>query len=143
MKSGSWQGNDIRGMIRKLVVNCTPILDSTHNAVKTVAEIPSDEMVMGAGRSLCKFCLLVSAHNHSDLSLTALDDTPKRFYKKKGALLNQKMLMSAKAKLMNYPQENPISYMNRRFIKSVAEWGFSCMGLQRLLYQNDGNFRCA
>jgi len=45
----------------------------------------SDEMVLVALRALCKFSVLVSQHNHSDLSLTALDDALKRFYKKRDA----------------------------------------------------------
>jgi len=48
MKSGSWQGKEIRGMIRTLAVSCTPILDCSQDAGKTVAETASDEMVMGA-----------------------------------------------------------------------------------------------
>jgi len=85
MKSGSWQGKEIRGMIRTLAVNCAPILDCSQDARKTAAETASDEMVMGAVRALCEFSLLVSQQNHSDLSLAALDDALKRFYKKKRA----------------------------------------------------------
>jgi len=99
MNSSSWQGKEIRGMIRTLSVNCTPILDCSKDDGKTAAETASDEMVMGAVRALCEFSLLVSQQNHSDLSLTALDDELKRFYKKKGAFRNQKMLKSAKAKV--------------------------------------------
>jgi hypothetical protein len=99
MKSGSWQGKEIRGMIRTLAVNCAPILDCSKDDGKTPAETASDEMVMGAVRALCEFSLLVSQQNHSDLSLTALDDALKRFYKKKGAFRDQKMSKSAKAKV--------------------------------------------
>jgi hypothetical protein len=56
-------------------------------------------MVMGAVRALCEFSLLVSQQNHSDLSLTALDNALKRFYKKKGAFRDQKMSKSVKAKV--------------------------------------------
>jgi len=55
-------------------------------------------MVMGALRAICEFSLLVSQQNHSDLSLTALDDGLKRFFKKKGAFRNQKMSKPATAK---------------------------------------------
>jgi len=99
MKSGSWQGKEIRGMIRTLAVNCAPILDCSQDAGKTAAETASDEMVMGAVRALCQLSLLVSQQNHSDLSLAALDDALKRFYKKKGAFRDQKMSKSAKAKV--------------------------------------------
>jgi len=72
-------------MIRTLAVNCAPILDCSKDDGKTPAETASNEMVMGAVRVLCEFSLLVSQQNHSELSLTALDDALKRFYKKKGA----------------------------------------------------------
>jgi hypothetical protein len=58
-------------------------------------------MVMGAVRALCEFSVLVSQHNHSDLSLNAIDDALKRFYQKKGIFRKQKMLKSAKARLDN------------------------------------------
>jgi len=97
MKSSSWQGREIRGMIRTLSVNYARILDCSKDDGKTAVETASDEIVMGAARALCEFSLLVSQHNHSDLSLTALDDSLKRFYKKKGAFRDQKMSQSAKA----------------------------------------------
>jgi RecA/RadA recombinase len=64
-------------MIRKLAVNCAPILVSSKDDGKTMAEIASDEMVMEAVLALCEFCILVSQQNHTDLSLTALDDALK------------------------------------------------------------------
>jgi hypothetical protein len=84
LNSGSWQGKEIRGMIRTLAVNSAPILDCSEYDGKTAAENTSDEMVMGAVRALCKFFLFVSQQNHSDLSLKALDDELKQFYQKKG-----------------------------------------------------------
>jgi len=86
-------------MIRTLTVNCAPILVCSTDDRKTAAETASDEMVMGAVRALCEFSLLVSQQNHSDLSLKALDDPFKRFYKEKGAFRDQKMLKFAKAKV--------------------------------------------
>jgi len=65
----------------------------------TGAETTSNEMVMGVVRALCEFSLLVSQQNHSDLSLKALDDALKRFYKKKGAFREQTMSTSVKAKV--------------------------------------------
>jgi len=97
MKSCCWRGNEIQGMIRTLVVNCPPILDCSQDDGKTVAETASDEMVMGALQALCEFSQLVSQQNHSDLSLAAVNDALKQFYKKKGAFRDQKMLKSAKA----------------------------------------------
>jgi hypothetical protein len=99
LKSGTWQGKEIRGMIRTLAVNCAPILVCSTDDGKTAAETASDEMVMGAVRALCEFSLLVSQQNHSDLSLKALDDALKRFYQKKGIFREQKMSKSAKAKV--------------------------------------------
>jgi len=86
-------------MIRTLAVNFAPILDCSKDDGKTVAEKASDEMVMGAVRALCEFCLLVSQQNHSDLSLKAQDDTHKRFYQKKAIFREQKMSKSAKVKV--------------------------------------------
>jgi hypothetical protein len=99
LKSGTWQGKEIRGMIRTLAVNCAPILVCSKDDRKTSAETASDEMVMGAVLALCEFSLLVSQQNHADLSLNALDDALKRFYQKKGVFREQKMLKSAKAKV--------------------------------------------
>jgi len=99
MKIGSWQGKEIWGMIRTLAVNCAAILDCSQDAGKTAAETASDEMVMGAVRALCEFSLLPSQRNHSDLSLAALDDAPKWFYRKKVAFRGQKLSKSAKAKV--------------------------------------------
>jgi len=72
VKSGTWQGREIRGMIRTLAVTCAPILVCPKTDRKTVAEPASDEMVIGALRALCEFSLLVCQQNHSDLSLKAL-----------------------------------------------------------------------
>jgi len=95
MKSGSWQGQEIRGMIRTLAVNCAPILDCSQDVGKTAAETASDEMVMGAVRAVCEFSLLVSQRNHSDLSIAALHDALKRLFQKKGAFRDKKMWKSA------------------------------------------------
>jgi len=99
LKSGTQQGQEIRGIIRTLAVNCAPIVASTKNDGKTAAETASDEMVMGAVRALCELSLLVSQQNHSDLSLKALDDAFKRLYQKKGIFREQKMSKAAKAKV--------------------------------------------
>ena len=56
-------------------------------------------MVMGAVRALSGFSLHVSQQNHSDLSLAVIDDAQERFYKMKGAIWDQKMLKSSRAKL--------------------------------------------
>jgi len=98
-KRGFWQGQEIRGMIRKLAVNCAPILGCSQDAWKTAAEIASDVMVMRAARALCEFSLLVSQQNHTDLSLATVDDALKQFSEQKGAFRDQKMSKAAKTKL--------------------------------------------
>jgi len=98
-KSGTWQGKEIRGMIRTLAVNCAPILVCSKDDGKTAAETASDEMVMGAVRASCEFSLLFSQQHHVDLSLNTLDDALNRFYQKKGIFRKQKLLKSAKTKV--------------------------------------------
>jgi len=46
--SGTWQGKEIHGMIRTVAANHAPILFCSKDDGKTVAEIASDQMVMGA-----------------------------------------------------------------------------------------------
>ena len=101
LKRGTWQGKEICGIIRTLAVNCAPILVCSTDDRKTAAETASNEMVMGAVRTLCEFSLLVSQQNHSDLSLKALDDALNRLYQKKGIFREQKMSKSAKTKVDN------------------------------------------
>jgi len=99
LKSGPWQGNEIRGMIRTLAVNYAPIHVCSKDDRKSVAETASIEMLMGAVRALCELSLLVSQQNHSDLFLKALDDALKRFFQKTGVFREQKMSQSAKPKV--------------------------------------------
>jgi hypothetical protein len=77
---GTWQGKEIRAMIRTLAVNCAPILDCSKDDGKTAAENASDEIVIGVVQTLCEFSLLISQQNHSDLSLRTLDDALTQFY---------------------------------------------------------------
>jgi hypothetical protein len=53
LKSGTWQGKAICGMIRTLAVNCAPILVCSKDDGKTVADTAADEMAMGATWALC------------------------------------------------------------------------------------------
>jgi hypothetical protein len=99
LNSGTWQGKEIRGMIRTLAVNCAPILVCSKDDGKTAAETASNEMVIGVVLALCEFSLLVSQQNYSDLSLKALDDALKWFYQKKEIFRDQKMWKSVKAKV--------------------------------------------
>jgi hypothetical protein len=71
MKSCSWLGREIWGMIRILAVNCTPILGSFKDDGKTAAETVSDEMVLRAVQTLCEFSLLDTQQHQLYQSLTA------------------------------------------------------------------------
>jgi len=86
-------------MNRTVAVNCAPILVCSKDDRKTAADAASNEMIMGAVWALCEFSLLVSQHNHSDLSIKALNDSLKWCYPKKGIFREQKMSTSAKAKV--------------------------------------------
>jgi hypothetical protein len=83
-------------MIRRLAVNCTPILNCPKIDGTTLAEMASDQMVMGAVQVLCEFCLLVRQEKHSDLSLIVFDYELKRLYKKTGVFQDKKMSKSTK-----------------------------------------------
>jgi len=86
-------------MLRTLAVNCAAILDCAQHVGNPAAETASNEMVMGAVWALCEYSLLVSQQNHSELSLAALDNAVRQFYKNKGSSRAQKMFKSAKAKV--------------------------------------------
>ena len=127
MKSSSWQGKEIWGMIRTLSVNCAPILHCSRDDRKTAAETASDEMVMGAVWALCEFSLLVSQQNHSDLSLTALDDALKRVYKKNIAFREQKMSKSAKSKVDEQLATESHQLRDQKIHKIRAAYGSSAV----------------
>jgi hypothetical protein len=52
LKTSTWQGKVIRGMIRTLAVNCAPILICSKDDWKPVVETASNEMVLGVVQSL-------------------------------------------------------------------------------------------
>jgi len=99
MKLSSWQGKEIRGIIRTLGVNCTLTLDSSNDDGKTAADRASDKLVLGAVRALCECSLLVSQQNHSDPSPTALDDTLNSLHMKKVGFWEYQLSKTAKTKL--------------------------------------------
>jgi hypothetical protein len=74
MKSSSWQGAEIRSMIRLLAVNCAPIFDYSKDNRRPAVVTASNAMGMEAVLALCEFSLLVSHQNPSDQGLTVLDD---------------------------------------------------------------------
>jgi hypothetical protein len=143
LKSGSWQGKEICGMIRTLAVNCTPILDWPQDAGTTAVETACDEIVLGAVRALWEFSLLACEQNHSDLSLKALDNALKRFYQKKGIFRNQNMLKSAKAKVDDLLASESHRLCKKGLIRFMLHWKPLCMALNRFPQQHVGNFRCA
>jgi len=115
-------------------VNCTPNLDCSKDEGKSLAEKASDEMVLEAVQALGEFSPIVSQPNHSDLSLTALDDALKRFYINKSVFQDQKMLKAAKAKVNEQLAGESPQLRERTFIESMLQWKFWCMGLKRLLH---------
>jgi hypothetical protein len=52
IKSGSWQGTEIRGIIWILAVNYAPFRGCSKDDGKTLAETASNKIVMGAERAL-------------------------------------------------------------------------------------------
>jgi hypothetical protein len=79
MKSSPYLGKAIQGMIRTVAGNCAPDLNCSKDDGNAGMQKNFEEIVMGAFWALCEFSLLVSQQNHSNLSLTALDDTLKKF----------------------------------------------------------------
>jgi len=143
LKSGTWQVQEIHGIIRTLAVNCAQIPVHFKNDWKTVAETGSDKIAMGAVRGFCEFSLRVSQQNHSDLSLNALDDALKQSIRTMVIFKNRQSGSLWRPKWMNRWQGNPFSYRNKRFWWFVLQWRFLCMGLKRFPQQNVGNFRFA
>jgi len=74
LKSDTWQGKEILGMIRTLAPNCAPLHVCSVDDKKGTAHTGSDEIVIGAVRAVCDFPELVRKHHHSDLSIQAWDD---------------------------------------------------------------------
>jgi len=97
VNSSSWQGIEIRGMIRTREANFAAIRLCIKDTRTLALETVSDELAIGSLQALYEFSLLVSPQNHSDQSLTALEDALKQFYMKKGAFWKQQMSMSAMA----------------------------------------------
>jgi len=141
--SSSWQGQGIWGMIRTLSVNCAPLLNCSKDDGKTVVETDSDGIVIGAVRALCECSLLVSQQNHSDLSLTALKDPPKRYYQKKGAFQEQKMSKSAKAKVDEQLATESHKLRHQTIHKICAAMEVQLYRAEKVQHRTEANFRCA
>jgi hypothetical protein len=65
-----------------MIPNCSK------NLSKTVVDMTSDEMGMGAVQALFEFSLLVFQQNHSELSFTALENALKRVHKTRVIFMN-------------------------------------------------------
>jgi hypothetical protein len=75
-------------MIRTLAVSCTLIYHSPEEDMKTAVDTASDEIVMGAVWASSEFSLYVSQQNHSNVSLTALDNVLTRCAKPRAVFEN-------------------------------------------------------
>jgi len=109
---------------------------------KTAAEITSDAMVMGAMWALCKFSLLVSQQNHSDLFHTALADALKRCYQKKGIVWEQKRSKSAKAKVDVLFAKESRQLPEQTIHKICGAMKGLVYGAEQVSTTHIGNFRC-
>jgi hypothetical protein len=78
LESGTWQGKDFHGIIRTQVVNRAPYPVYCKDDEITEVEAACHAMDMGAMRASIQFCILVSQQNHTDESMKALPDAPKR-----------------------------------------------------------------
>jgi len=143
LTSSTWQREDTWGMNRTLAVNCVPILDCSIEDGKTAVETASDEIIMKAVWTLCEFSLHVSQQNHSDSSLTALDNAAKQLFKQKVAFLEQKWWSLWRPKRMNHSQENASYNKNKRSIQSLLLWWFRCTGLKWIWQQTADNLSYA
>lgn len=80
-------------------MDCTPIFVCSNNNSEGATDTASDYMVMGAVHTPCELSLLVTQQDHSDESQQDLQNTLTRFYQKKDACCQQKMLSSVQAKI--------------------------------------------
>jgi len=106
------------------------------------ADKAADNQVMWVLCVLCKFSLLHSQQNNSDLSINVLDNALKWFYYKQGAFQWQKMSKTAKAKVDQQLATESHQLRKHRLIKFLLQCTFFCMQLNRLLPVNEGNLRC-
>ena len=104
-------------------------------------ETSSDEMVMGAVWALGEFSLLVSQQNPSDVSLTALDDTKKRFYKEKGPVWEQKMSKSAKAQVDELLARESHQIQEQKICKIRAAMEVQVYGVEKVTTTNWREFQ--
>ena len=91
---GTWQGTEICGIIRKLAVNCTPVLVCSNDNGYCAADTASHKILMGAVQALCDGSPLDSQQNHSDPSLNTLENAFKQCIWKHGGFRETIVLKS-------------------------------------------------
>jgi len=143
LRSGSWEGKDICGIIRTMVVNCAPILVCSKDDGKTAAENDFDDVVIRAVQVLCQLSLLVSKQNHSDLSAKCETMHSGNYTRRTPFCENRKCGSLRRPMWMNCWQQNPISHTKKRFIGFVLQWRPLCMGRKRFPQHNVGTLRSA
>ena len=98
LKNGTWQGKEIREMLRYLGAVCAPLL-SSDAPEKTPSERASDVEVMKTIRALVEFTLLSRQRAHSSISLRYLQEALERFYLCKVVFSPQRATAARKARL--------------------------------------------
>lgn len=98
LKNGTWQGKEIREMLRSLGAICAPLL-SSDSPGKTSTERASDIEVMKTIRALVEFTLLSRQRAHSQISLRYLEEALKRFYRCKVVFAQQRATAARRARL--------------------------------------------
>ena len=98
LKNGTWQGKEIREMLRSLGAVCAPLLSSDAPG-KTSTERASDIEVMKTIRALVEFTLLSRQRAHSRISLKHLQESLERFYRCKVVFAPQRASSARKARL--------------------------------------------
>ena len=96
LKKGTWQGKEIREMLRSLGAVCAPLL-SSDTPEKNPTERTSDVEVMKTIRALVEFALLSRQRAHSTISLRYLQEALERFYRCKVVFSPQRASVARKA----------------------------------------------
>jgi hypothetical protein len=98
----SWQGKEIRTMLRFLVAAVGPLLTpyttTTNSRHLRKDHNPDSITVLRCTRALTELVLVLSQYNHSDVTLQYLQKTLKTFYKAKFVFRPYRMTKARKAK---------------------------------------------
>ena len=98
LKNGTWQGKEIREIVRRLGAVCAPLLSSDVRG-KTPSERPSDIDMMMPIRALVEFTLLSGLRAYSQISLKYLVKALERYYRCKVVFAPQRATAARKAGL--------------------------------------------